>query len=818
MSELIAALLALFFLLFLVSLLQPLAARFSLPDSLMLAGLGILLGLLDTSWGAVGTNGVLDDLALGLGALDLNAEAFLYIFLPPLLFTAALGVDLRLLRDESVAVLLLAVVAVVVATTLVGFSLWFVAGVTLIGALLLGAVVAPTDPAAVVGAFRDIGAPRRLATLVNGESLFNDAAAIVLFSLFLVAARGGAAPAPLEALIGFLISFAGGALVGAVAGRLVTSCFYWLRNRPAAATTISVAAAYLVFSISEIYLGVSGVVAVVAAALLVGVEGPARLASAAWDSLRNAWAQLEFWANSLIFVLASMLAVRGLPVARWDDLWLILLLIAASLVARAVILYAVIPLASAAGAIRPIGAKFKTVMLWGGLRGAVTLVLMLSVAGDPSLPEETRRLIALLATAYVFFTIFVQATSLKPLMRLLGLDRLPPLEQQVRDRVLRLSRERARGKIEEAAEAYDIAPELRDQVIAEELAQPEETEMSHGDSLSVGLLTLATREKMLYLNHVQDQSISRRLSATLLASADRLIDQVKDRGIEGWRTQTGGILDATPAERRALFLQRRFGWSRPLERALADRFESLIVTRLVIKELKTYAAGSIAGIMGKQVAKDLQEALDTRLLEVETALAAVETRYPDYAESLLRRYLTRVALRLEEGIYEAHLEETLISREVHADLMRGLLERSEAVNRRPRLALGLELSEMIRRVPIMQDLGREAGVALANSLQPILAMPDQRIVARGQPGREMFFLVAGEVAVRLPRGDIKLGPGSFFGEMALLSNQPRSADVDAVGYCHLLVLKRRDFRRAARRDPALRRHVEEVAAARQAER
>src|SRR5690606_24631941 len=135
--------------------------------------------------------------------------------------------------------------------------------------------------------------------------------------------------------------------------------------------------------------------------------GPTRLVPAVWDSLRKAWEQLEFWANSLIFVLASMLAVRVLPGATWHEIGLLAVLVAAALVARALVLWVLLPLLTRLRLAQPVGGPFKVVILWGGLRGAVTLVLALSLAGNETVPVEIREFVAGLATAFVLFTLLV---------------------------------------------------------------------------------------------------------------------------------------------------------------------------------------------------------------------------------------------------------------------------------------------------------------------------------------------------------------------------------------------------------------------------
>lgn len=817
MLDLALVLFALAILLLAVGLLQPLATRLAVPQTLVLALLGVVLGLFVGPWQPVGLLQPITDLNEGLTLLNLSAEGFLFLFLPPLLFTAGLSVDVRLLREDMAAVLLLAVVAVFVCVLVIGFALWPLAGMSLAACLLLGAVVGPTDPAAVVGVFRDIGAPRRLTTLVAGESLFNDAAAIVLFSLFVGLLSRGEELSFLSGLETLAVAFLGGTLFGIFAGKLAGYAFRWVGRSAVAATSVTVALAYLVYILGENYVGVSGVVAVVAAALVVAVDGPTHLVPTVWQSVKTAWEQLEFWGNSLVFVLASMLAVIALPDVAGEDLLLVLLVVAAALTARCLVLYLLFPLIVLLRLTRPVGTRFKAVIVWGGLRGAVTMVLALAVAGDAGLPREVRDFVALLAIGYTFFTVLVQAPSLKPILRLLKLDRLPPLEQQLRDRVLALSVEEVDRQVRSAAESYDLPSELADRVIVKERpVTTAERSMTEEDSLLVGLLTLVTRERELYMRHLHEQVLGRRLVASLIANTDRLRDAVRDEGIAGWRKATGWVLQFQPLQRLAIWAHRRLGWRHPLAIALADRFELLLITRFVVGELHAYAAERLAPVMQPEAWEALIAALDDRQNELDTALAAARTRYPSYSEALAARYLARIALRLEAVSYNRQLEEQLISREVHADLMRNRDQRSAGISERPALDLGLELAEMIDRVPLFHELPAASQQRLAVSLRPGLALPGEAIVEKGRRGRRMYFIVAGEVLVELPGGKIRLGSGSFFGEMSLLTREPRSATVRADGYCHLLILDEVAFREVIRRDPELRQHFEEVAASRRA--
>ncbi len=819
MSDVVAIILVIAVLLALVSLILPLADRFSLPYTTLLAALGLGLGFVAVGFGHIPELGILGDVLTGLSRFGLSADAFLLLFLPPLLFTAGLTIDVRLLFDELAAVLLLAVVAVIVSTAAVGYALNAFTDIGLIACLLLGAIVATTDPAAVVSIFRDLGAPRRLTTLVAGESLFNDAAAIAIFTLLLEVLVGAQQLEVWSGVLAFLEDFAGGVAVGYVLCRAACGLLHRLRNTPVAEITVTVSLAYLTYIVADAYLHVSGVIAVVAASLTFSVYGRTRLRGGTWEPLVHTWHQLEFWANSLIFLLTAVLATRVLPQATLAELALLALLVVTALAARAVVLYGLLPWLSALNLTEPVETPYKTVILWGGLRGAVTMVLALSVSENAFVPPAMQQFVAVLAIGYVIFTLFIGAPTLRPLLKLLGLDKLSATELALRNRVMELSRALIREQVSDVARDYGFAPELVGKVTpAPAEAQDEEPaeELPHAGlaeeaRLRVGLLALANREKELYIEHFSEGTMSRQAVALRATAADRLIDRVKTAGAEGYQEGSGDDVRPTLGFRLALWLHRRAGYAKLLEQSIATRFETLLATELVIRELRRFNRRSLRPLLGVSTSATISELLGRRLEMVEDALSAIELQYPAFAENLRTQYLARAELRCEDAECTRQLDESLISREVFIDLQSDLAARWRKIERRPPLDLGLGLTDMIQRVKAFEGLEQDRLTFIARLLKPRLVPPGETILKEGKRGTAMYFIASGKVEVQLPEHAVVLGAGEFFGELALLTEKPRTADVRALGYCHLLVLDARDFARLMRSDPGLKEKIEAVA-------
>jgi CPA1 family monovalent cation:H+ antiporter len=284
-----------------VAISQPVATWLKLPQSVVLAAIGIGIGALPAIAAQLGLPGQIDVAANLFAKLPVNSAIFIYVFLPLLVFEAGVATDVKRTIEDAAPILVLAVVATLITAAAIGFALWPFAHVPLVVCFLLGSIVATTDPAAVIAVFRDLGAPRRLSWLVEGEALLNDAAAIALFILLLGFIQAGREPSAIAGLSQFALLFAGGGVFGYVAGRLLLWCMRHVSGDRLAEGTLTLAFAYLSFIVAERLLHVSGVVAVLGAGLTFSALGPSRIAPENWSFLSELWEQIAFWARSLIF-------------------------------------------------------------------------------------------------------------------------------------------------------------------------------------------------------------------------------------------------------------------------------------------------------------------------------------------------------------------------------------------------------------------------------------------------------------------------------------------------------------------------------------
>lgn len=354
-------------------------------------------------------------------------EILLYIFLPPLIFESAINVNTRLLGRYLFPVLTLATVGVLISTCIIGYILSWVLAIPLFYMLLFGALISATDPAAVISIFKEIGVPRRLHILVEGESLLNDAAAIVAFQMFLtlistsLIARGFTLEQSSRMFTSELVSsFFGGIVVGAAVGMLLSHIIRRTPLHPHIHQTATVVAAYLSYIVTDHMLGYSGVLAVVVCGCIAAQASTNWIGPARREELSRFWEYIGFLANSLIFLLV------GISVATLQDFTQvirggtigIIVVIGAVTLARFVSVFGIL---SALNPItdRKIPLSYQAVASWGGLRGGVAIALAFSLPF--SLPY--REAIIGFTTIIVIFTILVQGLTIGPFIRVLGLGK-----------------------------------------------------------------------------------------------------------------------------------------------------------------------------------------------------------------------------------------------------------------------------------------------------------------------------------------------------------------------------------------------------------
>jgi monovalent cation:H+ antiporter, CPA1 family len=807
-------------LLVVVAIGQPIATRLRLPSSVLLAAIGVAIGGVPLVLHLVGLSGPFEASLDLFANLPVTSSTFIYVFLPLLVFEAGFATDVRRTLNDAAPILFLAVIATIITTAVIGVSLWPLADIPLVVCLLLGAVVATTDPAAVIAIFRDVGSPARLTRLVEGEALLNDAAAISLFVVLLGMILTGRQPDVVAGLGEFVVSFVGGGIFGICIGRVLVAVMARVGDDRLAEASLTVAFAYLAFIAAEKLLHVSGVVAVLGCGLMVSGLGRSRIAPSNWAFLAELWEQIGFWARSLIFVLAAILVPRLLVDVGPNDLILLAVLIAAAFAARIFSLFGLVPLLERFGLSEPIDRSYKLAIIWGGLRGALTLVLALAVTENAALGPDVRRFVAVLATGFVLFTLFVNGITLRLVIGLLGLDRLSLRDQALRDRVLALSYAEIGKSISEMAQEPAIDKGVVGHVVARYEARvaagaAAEPQLPERDRLAVALVALGNQERALVLETLAGRAASPAVMQVLLDRTDALVEGARANGRLGYRRAANAAIALPAAFRIAYFVYLHFGIVRLLADRLADRVEFLLIMRHCLERLAHFNDREINAIFGERISAIANKIISQRRQAAGDALDALRRQYPEYATALEAMLVRQSAMRQELARYRNLFEEGLINREVYDNLQRSVAE-ARSAERRPRFDIGLDTHQLIEKLDLLANLDDLQRAAIVRLLKPRFAVPNERIVRKGDPGDSVFFIASGAVEVMLPNRRVRLGTGEVFGEMALLTGRPRVADVVALTYCRLLVLRKLDFDRFMGTHPQAETEIKRVAAERTA--
>jgi CPA1 family monovalent cation:H+ antiporter len=363
-----------------------------LPYPVVLAAAGVAVGLLP-----------------GGQFPRLGGNAILLAFVPGLVFEAALTLDLAELRRRMMPVGLLATAGVAMTVLLIGALSHLSLGFSWASGMLLGAILAATDPIAVITLLRRLKAPAGLTAILEGESLFNDGTGVAVFSAVLATILSGT-PSFGDATIHFFAITLAGTAVGLAVGFLGLALLRFAEDAPLEilATLVIAYGSYLAADLVH----ASGIVAVVVAGIVVARYG-SQIGRLHGPQLLGFWNLLAFVLNAMLFILvgAALPAWTLLPVA-----WLVLVAFVIMLVTRAVPVYGLLGLAAFRGPSIPW--RWRHVTFWAGLRGALSVALALSVAGLNGVDSR----VTVVAYGVVLLSLLVQGALMAPLMRGLRIE------------------------------------------------------------------------------------------------------------------------------------------------------------------------------------------------------------------------------------------------------------------------------------------------------------------------------------------------------------------------------------------------------------
>ncbi|MDH3640683.1 MAG: cation:proton antiporter [Gammaproteobacteria bacterium] len=774
-----------------------LSKRLRLPFTVMLVVVGIAL----TEW-AKWTPWLLPPLV----DFHISPDVILFVFLPTLIFESSLHLDARELRRNLLPVLTLAVPGLLISTAIIGSLVAFLTPIDFSAALVLGAILSATDPVAVISLFKQLGAPRRLTILVEGESLFNDATAIVASQILLAIAVAGYVST--ETVVGgigdFMVVFFGGAIVGWAMAVAVGFVLGRVEGDALIEISLTTILAYFSFLIAEHALHVSGVMATVAAALTIGGWGRSKISHSVSTYLENFWEYLAFVANALIFLLVGLQIDLAAVAQSWQMLaWVVL----AMLLARGMVVFGLVPLVGKLPGADVIDRKFQAVMYWGGLRGAIALAIALSL-GDFRYAD----IFVVLVTGAVLFTLIVPGLTIEKLIRSLDLHR-PPLADRMAE---------AEARLEARRSALESLPELQKDATfssrtatrlrteyqlsmddsEEHFEQQRQQELDDAQEYNLLLLKCFSVQKAFYHENLGHGHLSEQTYRNLVYALNVEADSLRYHG---------ELPRVPPRSQWSRWW--RNSWMRLVQRAgLFEAYAESIRSRATAQDYEYAWAGHqgcvrvLASIdrlsrhsRARNTVVDELRALFNRWAQgARKRLDTVAEEFPEFHESSQQRLAERMMLLSQRDFIVNQRRSGAIPNTVATLLLGELDVDIRALRGYDMSQLQIDSSELLRKVPLFRNLpGAEVPHILA-CLSQRTVPARQDLIQQGNRNDSLYLIVRGKVRVMNSRGgeEIEVGRldvGDLVGEQGFMTGAPSDVTFRALTPCAFYELKRRDI-------------------------
>lgn len=806
-SPLVDVVAGLILLLVIAALISAIGKKIRLPFTVMLVLVGAVIAM------AANTIPMLD----ALHSLSLSPDIILYIFLPTLIFESSFNMDARQLWRNILPVLTLAVPGLLLSTGIIGGIVAYATGIPLTAALLLGAILSATDPVAVIALFKKLGAPQRLTILVEGESLFNDATAIVLATILIagIGAEAGTESVTLAgATLEFLHVFLGGMLAGWLLGMVTSMILGMVRSDVYIETTLTTILAYASFMLAEQVFHVSGVVAVVMAGLTLGNWGRIKISPQVRHYIDHFWEYMAYVATALIFLMVGMRVNLN---ELWQSADILAWVVLGMLLSRALVIYGMIPLSNKIPKAATTSKDYQHVMYWGGLRGAIALAIVLSL---PDFPYHDVFIAVVMGA--VLFTLLIQGLSIEWLVAKLGLNK-PPLADRIAV---------AEGKVTAIQLAISRLPELqrgglfsgsivgRLQEYCNKSLHEQQEALQHlrSDELDqkgeVILLYLRcyANEQAQYNDLFNKGHLSEGALRSLLGILVQQIESVKAQ--EEYKSIQHNSLPVRRMQKAFLhFIDKYLGRLNFVEQM---RLEYIVLSyeeswghyhacREVLKDLEKLE--SLTGIEDSVVNSVRAQYQHWQLL-AEESINQMSEQYPEFVSAMQERLGMRLILLAEVQAIRDEASHGNLPHAMAEQMEDDLYLRLWSLRGQEITRLRVDPGELLKKVPFFAETSEEDFLALSKKMKRHSIAGGETVISQGERGDRLYLIARGVVRVsRVQDGESRdltsLFAGDFFGEMALLHDEVRSATVVSVTPCTFYVLERKDVQEVMAIHPSI---------------
>ena len=508
------------------AILKSLLKHSRLPYTVGLFAIGIILGVMNRT-GVFQSLPELHDAVSSVA--NINPDLILYLFLPILIFDAAYELNLHIFKKTLanatllsapgliICMLLTGALMMGVATFIPGFESW-----TWAFALMFGALISATDPVAVVALLHELKTSKRFSTLVDAESLLNDGTGIVCFMLFFgaYAAEEATHASP---VITFIREVGLSTLLGFLLARIVIWFITRINSEEMVQNSVIILAAYLTFILSQYYLGVSGVIALVAFGLTVTYVGKPRLKPQVNTFMEHFWELLTYIANTLIFILVGVVIAEKVDFS-WGALGVLILIYIALNFIRFAMIMLLYPVMKRLG--YGLTRRESVILTWGGLRGALAMTLALMVSYTPAIPEDIRSQVLFFTAGIVTLTLCINATTMRALLNRLGLTHVPSARTMLAYRIEKSIRDNSEKYLEGLKKRDALEGANWHKVESYMTAQPQEPAKNPQNKAMLPEIRLRVldKEKAICREIYEEGVISKPVFLRLMNSLDELYD------------------------------------------------------------------------------------------------------------------------------------------------------------------------------------------------------------------------------------------------------------------------------------------------------
>ncbi len=798
-------------------LMTGISRKLNIPHTILLVIVGMILGKIAESWSPLKP----------LAEFQLGPEIMLFVFLPALIFESGFSIDTRQLHRDLPPILMLAVPAMLLSTIFVGLGVWWILDVQLIVALVFGALISATDPVAVVALFKELGAPNRLNVLVEGESLLNDATAIVAFTILLGLAVEGSGIGWSDSIgiFGeFIRVFVGGVIVGSLLGFAVCEVLYRMKSELPVILTTSIVIAYASFVLAEHALHVSGVMAVVGSAIALKRFSTVRFRQDATHAIHSSWEVIALSCNSLLFLLVGLTMNLESIISI---LWAVLLVVGLILIARAFSVYSIVPMATKLFHIPRISMAERHIMWWGGLKGGLAIAVVLSIPDE--LPEK--QFLFDLTIGVVLFTLLVSAPTIRPLMERLGLNKLTEGEELELRNSLITARKKSASWLSELRE-YSLLPKKTTKHLltrirfAFAIGLYDEGSENHEDDEYIAIFRAYQTEssvlKLLYESEVISQYIYLRMNDAL---------ENMQEALRKGKNEHNALRDSS---KTSLFVQLenyllRYAREKLWLSKILSRYQFLRLVQQIERHLsKVIISNNIISMLEKQ--DDLSVSARDELIN-------------NYrARSKYYRHELKLAKREFSVFYKHHIENTahrsmvnrgwnhVMEQHNHGDLsakgyniIKRMVEQ-EISGIRSAWAIhpstDESVSDLLDEVALFEALSNEDLNFVENNATAVTFLAGDTVVGESERGDNFYVIIHGDLSVlkQNEQGEAqelaKFHDGEIIGESSLLEDQSgahrRSATIVAITPCKLLRVTRKAMVEIVSRYPDIKKYLQNI--------